>query len=793
MSDSIKPLQSEVKIVDNASQAFDAIRESILGAAKAFDSFLASMHSYQNLKLEPLELKANIQPVVVPTRLPIEPYAVPAAAPVTEPQAAKETSQALEQIQKASESMDRLKDTMATFDNQITTFDSRLDSMFSGGATDRIREAADNVDRFKDSASSFDNLYASLRSNQKESKVTTSLFDKLKESLAKVKGPIVAVGKSTATATASLFDKLKESLAKLKGPIDALGKGSANATMSLKSIGEAFRGLQAIAASARAFGQIFKLSDESARFRARLGNLTEEQRGSAYAGKADGSGYTTEEIDKSFLQTANTMGMQKGDLASQTMTFLTGTGGAFDNIGEAAKFTELLTKQFVASGVSAESAAGAIEQIRQGLSKGALQGEDLKSVLSHAPQIAERFAEKLGVSVGEVGELASQGKLTADIVKGAMFDNADAIEAAFNNMPVTWESVANRLQNTFLDMADPILQKIGELTSTDMFNDLLQGLMSMVDIALTLVDVLFTGFEAVRPVLEPIVSGFAFMAEAVQNNIKLVGILGGTMLGIGVAYKVITSWQKISIALNKLMAATNPFLLIVTVIMAAILALKHLWDTNIDFQFAVKKGWNTTKYMFSVGFSYIKQVFQGVIGAIILYYGVFLGAIQDGLNGLVTAYNFFAKDENKIEAFSFGDTVKDYGKELLDPTKHQEERSKLKAQRNRQNVMLTWEKAKAIAQAEKNANADGPVELAHGQTPTKPLHTKGSTKIDRDSIQLLKDIASVELVNRYTTIRPRVRVNVGTINHEADVDNFFDRFATEVENANASSLSEVYA
>lgn len=33
---------------------------------------------------------------------------------------------------------------------------------------------------------------------------------------------------------------------------------------------------------------------------------------------------------------------------------------------------------------------------------------------------------------------ASEGKLTADVIKAAVFNSADEVEERFNNMPKTW-------------------------------------------------------------------------------------------------------------------------------------------------------------------------------------------------------------------------------------------------------------------------------------------------------------------------------------------------------------------
>ena len=58
--------------------------------------------------------------------------------------------------------------------------------------------------------------------------------------------------------------------------------------------------------------------------------------------------------------------------------------------------------------------------------------------------IAQSIADYLGVSTGEMRELASEGALTASVVKNAIFAAADEINAKFEQMPMTWAQEIGR-------------------------------------------------------------------------------------------------------------------------------------------------------------------------------------------------------------------------------------------------------------------------------------------------------------------------------------------------------------
>ena len=60
--------------------------------------------------------------------------------------------------------------------------------------------------------------------------------------------------------------------------------------------------------------------------------------------------------------------------------------------------------------------------------------------------------------------------------------------------------------------------------------------------------------------------------------------------------------------------------------------------------------------------------------------------------------------------------------------------------------------------------------------------------IDEEDIKLLKDVASYEFVNKYTTLRPELNVTFGDVTETADVNQIIEAMEDAVENAYASSL-----
>lgn len=98
------------------------------------------------------------------------------------------------------------------------------------------------------------------------------------------------------------------------------------------------------------------------------------------------------------------------------------------------------------SGAGAQEAAAGLLQLKQGLASGRLQGDELRSVLEQFPALAQAIASELGVNVGKLRDLGSQGKITSEVIFNAAKQLAtasapgkteiDKLSVAFSNLKV---------------------------------------------------------------------------------------------------------------------------------------------------------------------------------------------------------------------------------------------------------------------------------------------------------------------------------------------------------------------
>lgn len=135
-------------------------------------------------------------------------------------------------------------------------------------------------------------------------------------------------------------------------------------------------------------------------------------------------------------------------------------GDAFNGSGEIVDFAEQLNKQMAISGTSNTGRQAAMLQLTQAMSSGVLRGEELNTILEQTPTIAKSIAEYMGVSTGKMRELASEGAITADVVKNALFNAAEETNEKFKQMPLTWGQAWTMAQNMAIRALQPVLTGI---------------------------------------------------------------------------------------------------------------------------------------------------------------------------------------------------------------------------------------------------------------------------------------------------------------------------------------------
>lgn len=270
-------------------------------------------------------------------------------------------------------------------------------------------------------------------------------------------------------------------------------------------------------ATVQTAGSIIDLSDTMTQTTARLGLIVDD-------------GGSVEELqNKIFASAQNARGayMATADAVSKLGTQ---ASQAFTSNDELIVFTELLNKSFVNAGTSAQGIDSVMLQLTQSMAAGKLQGEELNAVLDNAAPIVQNIQQYLeevqGIDAGNIKELASEGVITADIVKNAMFYAADDINAKFESMPMTWGQVWQSMQNTALIAFQPVLQRLNDIANTESFQVLVGG-----------------AIEAIATLANIVLNIFDLVAAAGSLTADNWSIVGPVVYGVVAALAVYYGWQ----------------------------------------------------------------------------------------------------------------------------------------------------------------------------------------------------------------------------------------------------------
>lgn len=226
--------------------------------------------------------------------------------------------------------------------------------------------------------------------------------------------------------------------------------GAQRAAASTDALTSSVKRLAASVLSVQAVKGIISLSDAMTSTTARLDMMN------------DGLQTTAELNDMIFASAQRSRGayQETADLVSKLGVL---AGDAFGSSAEIVAFAEQINKQMTIAGTSTAGAQAAMLQLTQAMSSGVLRGEELNSILEQAPTIAQSIADYLGVSVGVMRDMASEGQITAQVVKNAMFAAAEETNAKFESMPYTWGQVWTSMSNTMMQAFQPVLNAIGKL------------------------------------------------------------------------------------------------------------------------------------------------------------------------------------------------------------------------------------------------------------------------------------------------------------------------------------------
>ena len=100
------------------------------------------------------------------------------------------------------------------------------------------------------------------------------------------------------------------------------------------------------------------------------------------------------------------------------------------------QFVEATNNAMRVGGVGAQEQAAALFQLSQALGSGRLQGDEFRSISEAAPILLDTLAEHLGKTRKEILAMASDGKLTSDVIVEAVTAAGDKLAEQAEGMKI---------------------------------------------------------------------------------------------------------------------------------------------------------------------------------------------------------------------------------------------------------------------------------------------------------------------------------------------------------------------
>ena len=129
--------------------------------------------------------------------------------------------------------------------------------------------------------------------------------------------------------------------------------------------------------------------------------------------------------------------------------------------GETARVTELFAKTLKNSGATATEASSAILQFGQAMASGKLAGDEFRSLNETNSDLMDRLAKAMGKPRGELKKLASEGKITAEIIANALLESGDQIDETFGKTSVTLGESLAMIRNEFTILVGKLETQFG--------------------------------------------------------------------------------------------------------------------------------------------------------------------------------------------------------------------------------------------------------------------------------------------------------------------------------------------
>lgn len=484
-------------------------------------------------------------------------------------------------------------------------------------------------------------------------------------------------------------------------------------------------------------------------------------------------------------------------------------GDAFGSNNELIAFTELVQKSFKVGGADKASQQGGMRQLTQAMASGRLQGDELVSVMENAPLIYQAIAKYMGLSKGELKELSSQGSISADIIKNAMFKSGADIDQMFKKMPITFGDIWNKIGRGATKAFRPIMQMATDIINTDGFNTFINSIIvgfGMASSALSgFINLVMELWSVLGPILIAIGAGIAlYLINMLYTSMML---LAGNIL----------YWYMLNAPIISTIA-------IIAGVMFAMQALGITFEDVFSFIGGIIGGFvafwiNIWIFLWNYIANFVNflgNVFQDPVASIqTLFYDMTLNVlkyIHNMAKGIEDIINKIPGVEVSITSGlgKFMDNYASMSKGIKDKAGFVD----IMQEKDFIGFDDAYNKGSGLGKdlykgiegkisgfTSKLTGSGGGFDMSKFGTNAAPLTVKGKgdggkvdVKMDKEDLQYLRDLAEREFVNKFSsaTLAPNIQITFGDVHEEADANKVAGRIKKILQEEIATVAEGVY-
>lgn len=364
----------------------------------------------------------------------------------------------------------------------------------------------------------YDGVTSPLRNMQKAMGIVLNSFESMQRASSNaVDVSAIQEAREELARAETAFDSIEQNIRDANDQQQRFNRSIRDGSSAADGLWQKMKGIAATVGGMIGLKQALGTSDQLTQTNARLNNALI---------KFDDGG-SIEELKAKVMASAQRSRAYYMDTAAAVAKLGINARDAFTNMDEVIAFSELVNKSFVIGGAGAQEQSAAMLQLTQAMASGVLRGEELNSIFENAPGIIQSIAKYLDVPIGQIRTMASEGQITANIVKNAMFEAAGDIERNFSNMPKTWGQIWTGMKNKALSIFAPILNKLNQIANSSKFeavsNGVIGALAAIASVATVVLDLLINGASWV-------VDNWSWLSPVIYGVAAALGVYYGAQL-----------------------------------------------------------------------------------------------------------------------------------------------------------------------------------------------------------------------------------------------------------------------